>query len=186
MDVFKSPSANMIEGGIAGTVNLRTRVPFDAPGQIISVSAQGNYGDFVKTWSPGFSGLYSNRWNTDAGEFGFLANYVDSKLKSRADGIQSSNFGCRTNIYLRTAHPSRTPTSNARPIRLPARPPPPGIFFPRGAAFRSQDFDRERKGGSGPCNGRVPMRACSPRRSSCARIPPKRGPSTPSRLPPTT
>jgi TonB-dependent receptor len=155
VDVFKSPSANMIEGGIAGTVNLRTRVPFDAPGQIISVSAQENYGDFVKKWKPGFSGLYSNRWNTGAGEFGFLANYVDSKLKSRADGIQSSNFGCRTNIT-QNGSPVTNPNITCPPNAKPGDPTAPGIFFPRGAAFRSQDFDRERKGGSAALQWKSP------------------------------
>ena len=32
VDVFKNPSADMIEGGIAGTVNLRTRKPLDRKG----------------------------------------------------------------------------------------------------------------------------------------------------------
>src|SRR5688572_21508168 len=35
VDVFKSPSADMVEGGISGTVNLRTRVPFDNKGFVV-------------------------------------------------------------------------------------------------------------------------------------------------------
>ena len=35
VDVYKNQTADMIEGGIAGTVDLRTRVPFDAKGQLI-------------------------------------------------------------------------------------------------------------------------------------------------------
>lgn len=149
VDVIKSPSANMIEGGIAGTVNLRTRVPFDAPGQVIAFDAGENYGDFVKKWRPSFSGLYSNRWSTGIGDVGFLVNFVNSRLASRADGTQASNFGCRTNLT----------DSSGNPITSPAVTCPngqAGIFFPRGAAFRSQDFERQREGQGGALQWKSP------------------------------
>jgi TonB-dependent receptor len=155
VDVFKTPAANMIEGGIAGTVNLRTRVPFDAPGRLVSVSAQANYGDFVKEWRPGFSALYSDRWNSDAGEFGALVNYVDSRLNSRADGTQSSNFGCRTNITS-GGNPITSPNVSCPPNPDPGQVVAPGIFFPRGAAFRTQRFARERKGLAGALQWKSP------------------------------
>jgi TonB-dependent receptor len=153
VDVYKTPEARTIEGGIAGTVNLRTRVPFDSPGQIISLNVQENYGDFIDQWRPGFSGLYSNRWNSDIGEFGILANYVDSKLNSRADGIQASNFGCRSPSTVPPDPVLENGTAVTSPaVTCPANASPgqansgPGIFFPRGAAFRSEDIQRERKG----------------------------------------
>lgn len=159
VDVFKTPSANMIEGGIAGTVNLRTRVPFDAPGRLIAFSAGANYGDFGKAWRPDFSGLYSDRLNTDgAGEFGFLVNYVDSRLHSRADGVQASNFGCRTNLTQNNA-PITSPNVSCPPNPDPGQDTAPGIFYPRGAAFRTQDFERERKGGSAALQWRSPDRS---------------------------
>lgn len=48
VDVYKSPSADMIEGGISGTVNLRTRLPFDSNKRLLSLSVEGSYGDMVK------------------------------------------------------------------------------------------------------------------------------------------
>jgi TonB-dependent receptor len=150
VDVFKTSSANLIEGGIAGTVNLRTRVPFDSPGRIVSVSGQGNYGDFLEQWTPAFSGLYSDRWSNDAGQWGLLVNYVDSRLNSRADGIQSSNFGCRTTL------PVTSPAVSCPPNPAPGQATSPGIFFPRGAAFRSQEFERERKGTAGAFQWKSP------------------------------
>jgi TonB-dependent receptor len=122
VDVYKSPSADMIEGGISGTVNLRTRVPFDSQHRVFAFSLEDSYGDFVKKWAPTVSALYTDRWDTSAGEFGLLLNYVSSDLKSRADGTQASNFGRRTDL-------GATP-----------------VYFPRGAAFRSQEFDRKRTG----------------------------------------
>ncbi|HWF99423.1 MAG TPA: TonB-dependent receptor [Steroidobacteraceae bacterium] len=149
VDVIKSPSANMIEGGIAGTVNLRTRVPFDSRGQVVAFDAGENYADFVKKWRPNFSGLYSNRWSTGIGDVGFLVNFVNSRLASRADGTQASNFGCRTNLT----------DSSGNPITSPAVTCPngqQGIFFPRGAAFRSQDFERQREGQGGALQWKSP------------------------------
>ncbi|MCT7145099.1 hypothetical protein, partial [Salmonella enterica] len=73
VDVYKNPSAELIEGGIAGTVNLRTRMPFDNPGQVVSFSTGINEGDMAKKNRPSASFLYSNRWKTESlGEFGAL------------------------------------------------------------------------------------------------------------------
>jgi TonB-dependent receptor len=88
VDVYKNETADMIEGGIAGTVNLRTRVPFDAPGQLIQVGVRANYGDLDKKWTPDINGFYSNRWQTGIGEFGIMANLAYSQVKTRSQGIQ--------------------------------------------------------------------------------------------------
>jgi TonB-dependent receptor len=131
VDVFKSPSADLIEGGIAGTVNLRTRVPFDSRGRVLAFTAEASYGDFVEEWAPTFSVLASDRWDTEIGEFGLLVSYVDSELTTRSDGTQVSNYGCRENLGVEAA----TCPSGAK-----------GVWFPRGAAFRSQTTERERVG----------------------------------------
>lgn len=130
VDVFKSPSADMIEGGLAGTVNLRTRVPFDSAGRVIAGSVEYGYGDFVEEGAPTYSVLYSDRWDTQIGEFGILLNYVDSELFSRSDGTQASNFACRTDLGPGPASCNGTP----------------GVWFPRGASFRTQRNERERIG----------------------------------------
>jgi len=92
VDTYKSPSADMIEGGLGGTVNLRTRMPFDSDGQLISVSAKANYGDQIKETNGEYSGLYSNRWETDAGEFGILVNASTSDLSTRSDQVYSRAY----------------------------------------------------------------------------------------------
>lgn len=131
VDVFKSPSADMIEGGISGTINLRTRVPFDSAGRVIAGSLEYSYGDLVEGGAPTYSVLYSDRWDTRTGEFGLLLNYVDAELYSRSDGTQASNFACRTDLGV---GPATCPNGSA------------GVWFPRGAAFRTQRNERERIG----------------------------------------
>lgn len=96
VDTYKSPSADMIEGGLGGTVNLRTRMPFDADGQLVSLSAKGNYGDQLKESNGEYSGLYSNRWETSAGEFGVLVNASTSDLASRSDQVYTRPYLPRT------------------------------------------------------------------------------------------
>ncbi|ACE82825.1 TonB-dependent receptor [Cellvibrio japonicus] len=96
VDTYKSPSADMIEGGLGGTVNLRTRMPFDSDEQLISVSAKANYGDQLKETNGEYSGLYSNRWETAVGEFGVLINASTSDLASRSDQVYTRPYLPRT------------------------------------------------------------------------------------------
>ena len=145
VDVFKSPSADMIEGGISGTVNLRTRLPFDSKKRLLSFSAEESYGDFAKKWAPTYSALYSQQWDTEGGTFGILLSAVDSKLFTRSDGTQVSNFGCRTNF---------TSAQTANPAAVDCPQGGKGVWFPRGAAFRSTETERERQGYAGAAQWR--------------------------------
>lgn len=90
VDVYKNPSAELIEGGLGGLVNLRTRMPFDQEGMKISGSFTVNKWDLRDAVQPSTSLLFSNRWNTGAGEFGVLANLAHQEGKYREDRI---NFG---------------------------------------------------------------------------------------------
>ncbi|HEY7006665.1 MAG TPA: TonB-dependent receptor [Sphingomicrobium sp.] len=128
VDVYKNQTADMIEGGIAGTVDLRTRVPFDARGQLIQVGARANYGDLDKKWTPDLNGYYSNRWQSEAGEFGIMANLAYSQVKTRSQGIQ---FG-RTAIV-----------ENGGPNF------PDLAFFPASINFLDNEYNRKRYGIAG-------------------------------------
>ncbi|MDR6116429.1 TonB-dependent receptor [Sphingomonas sp. SORGH_AS_0789] len=87
IDVYKNAPANIIEGGVGAAVNLRTRLPFDKPGQTISGTIRGNYYDRADKFGYSTSGLYSNRFDTGIGEIGFLVNAVYSTSYYRQDGI---------------------------------------------------------------------------------------------------
>ncbi len=134
VDVFKSPSADRIEGGIAGVVNLRTRKPFDSKGLTVAGSLEANYGDFIEKWAPTGSLLISNRWETGIGEIGLLANVSYSQLKTRSDRFQVSSFRIR-NLYSDGDVVDNGGTTISRQV-----------YFPRGAVIGRQEFDRKRYG----------------------------------------
>lgn len=100
VEVYKNVTASAIEGGLAGTVNLNTRKPFDNRGLHAAVSGEANYGDFQKKWSPTGSLLLSDTWNTGIGTFGLLGSVSYSRLLSRSDGIQITNFQTRDNTQV--------------------------------------------------------------------------------------
>jgi len=123
VDVYKNPSADLIEGGVGGTVNLRTRMPFDSKKSILAYSLDSSWGDLARKWEPSGSILYSNRWDTNIGELGFLIDLSDSKLSSRTDTMSVDPYNVRTNLV-----PGKT------------------VYVPGGYGYRSLDFERERKG----------------------------------------
>lgn len=88
VDVFKNQTADMIEGGIAGTVNLRTLEPFDRDGFVGVVVADGVYTDLREEFSPGYSAIFGNRWDSEIGEFGLLGSFSTSELQSAVNGFQ--------------------------------------------------------------------------------------------------
>lgn len=75
VQVYKTRTADQIEGGIAGTVNVDLRRPLDLPkGWTLAGSARRVYSNVGDTESPYYSALVANRWATGAGELGFLFN----------------------------------------------------------------------------------------------------------------
>lgn len=95
VEVVKNQTADLISGGIAGTVNLVTRKPFDSDKRLISVSAQANYADYREETTPSFSALFSDSWETDSGKFGLLVAASDSEYRTRGDGFGLGNFHSR-------------------------------------------------------------------------------------------
>lgn len=88
--LYKNQTADMVEGGIGGTVNLQTRKPFDTDERIVAFSADYTYFDLSENSSPSFSGLLSDTWDTDAGRFGALVSLAHGESSTRSDSIQSS------------------------------------------------------------------------------------------------
>ncbi len=93
VDTYKNETASMIEGGIAGSINLRTRLPFDQKGRLLAFSADAAYNDQSKQTTPDVSGIYANRWDTNAGEFGVMLNGAYSYVVTNSQGAQFGRAG---------------------------------------------------------------------------------------------
>lgn len=123
VDTYKNQTADLIEGGIAGTVNLRTRVPFDQSGRVINISGNLNYGDNARKLTPEISALYSNRVETGIGEFGFLGAIAYSDLLTNSESIAYGRVAVFEDVYQ------------------------PGLtYIPSSVSFRDTEYDRQRFG----------------------------------------
>ncbi|HEY9107599.1 MAG TPA: TonB-dependent receptor [Roseateles sp.] len=134
VDVYKNPSAEQIEGAIAGLVNLRTALPLDFNGFKAAVSLGGTYGTLNKKKSPEASFLVSNTWNTDLGRFGALIDVAHSKGSSRTDTVTVDPY-YRTTTFWKTVNSVNY-----------YNPTPDNHWFPRDLTWRTQSYDRTRDG----------------------------------------
>jgi len=70
VEVYKSAQADIDEGGIGGSVILRTRKPLDMPANTLNVNIEAQYSDLPGETDPSVSALYS--WKNDDETFGAL------------------------------------------------------------------------------------------------------------------
>lgn len=127
VDVYKNPSAELVEGGIGGIINLRTRKPFDAQGLVVAFSGDANYADLRKKtfWSGNI--LASDRWQTPLGEIGVLLSYSLGNIGNRTDSISAGRYDRQT---LTTARGGLAAGSN--------------VYVPAGMGFRRIDWQQRR------------------------------------------
>lgn len=93
VDIYKSTSADMIEGGTGGTIDLRTKVPFDyKTGIHVSGSGEVSKGDLAKKNDTAASGLITGNWNTGIGRIGFLIDGAFNNLTSRSNFIRMEPY----------------------------------------------------------------------------------------------
>lgn len=85
INVYKTSSAEHIEGGLGGMVDLRTHRPFDFNGREIVATGRLVNGDLADKAKPQFSLLASDRWDAGNGELGALINLAYQKRAYRED-----------------------------------------------------------------------------------------------------
>jgi TonB-dependent receptor len=145
-DAYKNQTADMIEGGIAGTVDLRTRLPFDQEGHVLVGSLQGDYGSLSNQLTPAYSVLASDSIRTDFGRFGLLLDYsrshvitrTESVIDDKIDTYCSSGYGSVAHAIV-NADGSIPCTSNVFGGTGWA-------FAPDGIRYSQVDYDRDRIG----------------------------------------
>lgn len=87
IDVYKNQTADMIEGGVAGTVNIRTRLPFDVDDHIIAASGKVNYNDRSDDVTFDYSGVAGKNFDTPYGRIGFLIGYANSHVVTQTNSV---------------------------------------------------------------------------------------------------
>ncbi|WP_338503811.1 TonB-dependent receptor [Sphingomonas kaistensis] len=149
VEVFKNVTADMIDGGISGTVNLVTRKPLDRSGFHIAGTLEANYGDMAKKWTPGLSLLASNTFKTGIGTIGLQFGIADSKLTSRTDASQLTDPCYRAATLDGPCLRVQSATSAGlgdTPNFTEANFPPPGtVVAPKGAGVRTTELERKRR-----------------------------------------
>jgi len=103
IEVYKDPTASLLAGGLAGTVNLITHKPFDFHGPELDVSAGETYGSMIGTAKPNFNVLGSDLWRTGVGKVGALLDISYHDRAYREDGITTNSIATNN-----SAVPSKT------------------------------------------------------------------------------
>jgi len=85
IDINKTSTASIEEGGIAGSVQLYTARPLDNPGLHASVYGQVGYNDLSEKWDPKATAFISN--TNEAETFGFMLTAAYTERTVYQDGF---------------------------------------------------------------------------------------------------
>jgi TonB-dependent receptor len=94
VDVYKASTADLIEGGTGGQIDLRTKVPFDYKDERFHVAATGDLsmGDLAREADLSGSILITKRWSTPIGEIGILGDVAYSRLSSASHFFRTEPY----------------------------------------------------------------------------------------------
>src|SRR6478752_7380696 len=91
IEAFKTSTANLVEPGLAGLINVRSRRPFDFSGFEVNGSVWGVWGNQAEDFKPQGQILVTNRWRAGDGEFGALINFSYTQLHYQ-DSVRRHGF----------------------------------------------------------------------------------------------
>lgn len=128
--VRKSAQADLVEGGVAGTVDIITRKPLDFRNALtVEASAGAVYADLPRKTDPQFSALFN--WKNEAGTMGIMLQAFSQQRHLRRDGVETLGYGT-------IAPGSAIATSN---------PDLAGVDYPNAIGSVLFEQKRERTGG---------------------------------------
>jgi TonB-dependent receptor len=130
--VRKTAQADVEEGSLGATVDLRTARPFDYDGFTLVASGQASYADMGDTTDPRVAGLIANTWAD--GKFGALLSVAYSERQALEEGSGSGRW-------------ARGTSNNGF---NPASPYAPALsadtFHPRFPRYTLMEHDQKRTG----------------------------------------
>jgi TonB-dependent receptor len=98
INVYKTPSAAQIEGGIGGLIDLEMHRPLDFGGPQAIASGRVINGDLVRETKAQWTSLLSDRWKAGDGDIGILINAAYQERAFREDQKSTGNPLIRTDI----------------------------------------------------------------------------------------
>src|SRR5688572_9940896 len=136
--VRKTSSAEVEEGSLGATVDLRTGRPFDYDGLAIAGSVQAGYNDLTEDSDPRAAFLVSNTFAD--GKFGALLSMAYSDRKLQDDG--SSTVRWQPNTGMGTLDPAYPVADASKPTLAQIR----SAFVPRIPRYDRYEHDQQRLG----------------------------------------
>ena len=161
IELYKNTSADLIEGGISGTVNINPRKPLDTRDDFFYLSGSMNYGDLERRGTPSAIGIASKQWETSGGSrIGILAGVSYFHQFSRSDSVfiaspfpryndDKNGNGTQDPGEGRVINPGTPYQSNAPFDTFPVPTGFDRVYVPTGGGSRTQNFERQRLGISG-------------------------------------
>jgi len=145
--IHKSSEASLVEGGVAGSVDIITRKPLDFKKPFtFEGSAGGVYADLPSKADPQVSALVN--WRNDESNFGVLLQGFYEKRHLRRDGVELLGYDTigPTSILVKGSNGFADPQP-VTAVPVAAHPDLAGVQYPTdiGAAFFEQE--RKRTGG---------------------------------------
>ncbi|AWB66314.1 hypothetical protein C2869_07650 [Saccharobesus litoralis] len=95
VQIHKSPTADLVEGGIGSTINMEGARPLSNPGTTLVGSAKMTQQSISEQWSPRLSGLFSTTFNDDTMGLLFAAAYDDRETRIDRLDIQAGAYAYR-------------------------------------------------------------------------------------------
>src|SRR5271170_6178755 len=149
--VHKSTESSLVEGGVAGTVDIVTRKPLDIDKPFsVEASLGGVYADLPKKTDPQFSALAN--WHNDSRTFGVMVQGFSEERHLERQGVELLGYdtiGACSQVVTGIAGSGPAPGGGCTTgtVTLTPHPDLSGVQYPTdiGAAFFTQD--RKRTGG---------------------------------------
>lgn len=93
VDVYKASTADLIEGGTGGQIDLRTKMPFDFNGDWhVAGTGELSLGDMANKADPMGSVLVTKTFDTGIGRIGVLADVAYSQFSSLSQFIRTEPY----------------------------------------------------------------------------------------------
>jgi iron complex outermembrane receptor protein len=123
LDVYKTATADQIEGGLGGLINVRTARPFDFSGLHVSATASAAYSEFQDKLSPRLAGVVSDRFDTGIGEIGILLGGQYERVYSGGYQVSTNAYTNSTSLYDRDGDGNfnTTPADTGDTVQIPSQ-----------------------------------------------------------------